>query len=218
MLLIYFKDTFFHLMIASIDEAQEGNLKCDWAFVKLWKYLFQSFKLFNNHLLFFSRIEAMLNKKKLAAECKTLEVLVGLAKAMPWFSYEDLTTCKQFFEQVVFEKHLKKFDAKADSAWFFLFYGFFQNRDLRRSVWVWRGLFEGKVLETFGGSSETDQVIDMKGITVSPITISSWINWSKSAVKRNWRFPLFNEQVVRQLENGNFLNHPYKDVRVEVAR
>lgn len=163
--------------------------------------------------MIFGQVEALLNKRKFAADCRALEVLTGLAKAMPWFTYEDYTACRRFFEEAVLERHLQRFDAQSDTAWYFLFYGFFQNRDLRRSGWVWKRLFEDCVLPSL--NQTTDSKHSSK---FSPITISKRLNWSKAAVQFNWRFPLFNEQVVKQLEESNLLSHPYKDVRTEVGR
>lgn len=125
---------------------------------------------------------------------------------MPWLNYEDFTICKRFFEDVVFENHLPRFDVLSKSSWFFIFYGFFRNRDLRRSIWVWRYLLNNS-------SSHLDSTI-----TSSPFTISMMIRFCTTASKRNWRFPAFNEQAIRELEKRQFLCHPYKDVREEVAK
>lgn len=176
----------------------EHSKTIDRDFVKIWKYLYQSFQLFNNESIF-PRIEQILSKDKHSHDKLAVEIMSGLVKSSSSFNYADMSTVKSFLAKIV-DKHLTSFNSESYNLWSYFVTSFFINRDIRRSLWLFECLFtETLFLET-----------------TSPYYQAAYLNFLVPVLSNNWRFPQISQNVISKLEEN--LNHPYHNVRLAIAK
>lgn len=170
--------------------------------VKMFKHLFQIFKLFNwNDLT--TRLNKLFDLNKDYCDKLAIEILSGVVRASPWLGYDHLMMFKNYLLSIVFRKYLVRLNKESYDYWYYLFQAMFNKRDIRR--WLW-------VFEYFFGH-------DHSPITAfssfGPYFQASFMNFAANALLTNWKFVKVSENVLVQLEKH--LNHQYKFIRVSVA-
>lgn len=167
--------------------------------IKVFKYLFSTFGLFNADG-FFTRIGALLEKKKYNYDKFALEVVRGLVKAAPRLSYDDLIKLQDFLSNIVFDKHLEKFDKESYDYWWYVFYSMFHNRDLRRFYWVLDRFF-------------TERLFDG---TRSAYNKTSLLYFVANGFSNSWRYVEVKERVLSLMEQN--LQQDYANFRLAISK
>ena len=176
----------------------ENATAIDFEFVKIWKYLYQSFELINDELVF-PHIEKLLEVDKHSHDKLAIEVLIGLANALPVLNYVDALKVVQFLSTIC-KKHLVKFNSESSDLWIIFVSKVFNGRDLRRNKFLLKQLFDS----TFHDS------------TLSPYYQTSFIQFLASGCSYNFKYPEINQEVLSKLEEN--LSHPYQNVRIAIAQ
>lgn len=175
----------------------EESKNIDMTFAKIWKYLFKSFKLFNVALIF-SLIEKQLAKDKYCHDKLAIEIMSGMIRASPSLDYNDLYSVTNFLSKIV-DKHLTNFNSESFSLWKYFVMSFFDNRDIRRSLW----LFERLLSMLFHESTFAYYQ-------------AAYLKFLAPVYKDNWKFPQVSKNVLSILEKN--LNFPYHNVRMAIAK
>lgn len=167
--------------------------------VKVFQYLFESFGLFNSHLLF-PRITALLEEGKTESEVKlAVEILVGMLKATPVYDYEEVVQLKAFLVESVFAGLPSKINKEMNRLWDYLFTSTFDNLDYRRYAWFEEYLFaENLFTESMTMACQT-----------------AYLNFFANTLLENWRYSQVSERVLRRLEAN--LSYKYQTVRIAIA-
>ena len=161
--------------------------------VQVWKYLFQMFKLFNCEQLF-PRIERYCNSKKIHEQKMAIEMMNAVARAIPYFDFDQLATCRKFFLPI-FDKHLRSYSEQVANYWDDLFDELLRERDVRRVYWV-----VDYLIKLFTTSE-----------AISAFHHSSVLTFISAFLVNNWRF---------QQESRNILAHfeKYTTHKIQMVR
>lgn len=110
---------------------------------RLWKYLYQTYGLFNG-VAIFARIEKLLTKKKYNFDKFAMEAMSGLIKASFTFELDEFNQLKQFILNNIMT-NVFDFNSESRGYWRHMFGNMFYSRDMRRYSFVFENLHDRNV-------------------------------------------------------------------------
>lgn len=175
----------------------ENTTTIDLDFVKIWKYLYQTFELFNDELVF-PLVEKQLAVDKHSHDKLAIEVMIGLTNALPELNYSSALKVVYFIDSIIKKHVIGKFNSESTKLWTTYVSKIFNNHDIRRNKFLLDQLFNSAFLSNF-----------------SPFYQASFLHFLTIGFSYNFKYPQINREILSKLEDN--LSHPYQNVRIAIA-
>lgn len=176
----------------------ENTSTIDLDFVKVWKYLYQTFELFN-HELVFPLVDKQLTVDKHSHDKLAIEVMIGLTNALPELNYSSALKVVHFLDSIIKKHVIGKFNSESTKLWSTYISKIFNNHDIRRNKFLLEQLFNSTFHSNF-----------------SPFYQASFLQFLSIGFAYNFKYPDINREILSKLEDN--LSHSYQNVRIAVAK